>query len=58
MEIDNPPPGYDITFLGFVIQFNNGQKTSSGAVDLATYFPINPPFGQLDENITGTCPVE
>ncbi|MDA4132949.1 MAG: hypothetical protein OK454_07475, partial [Thaumarchaeota archaeon] len=57
MEIDNPPPGYYITFLGFVIQLHNGQKTSSGAVDLATYFPIDPPFGQLDENITGTCPV-
>lgn len=55
MEIDNPPPGYYITFLGFAIEVT-GQR-NSGFVNLATYFPINPPFGQLDENISGSCPV-
>lgn len=54
LEVDNPPPGYYITFLGFVIQWE-GSPGSNDAVNLSTYFPINPGSGQFDENITGAC---
>jgi hypothetical protein len=36
MEIDNPPPGYYVTFLGFVIQWKNSPNNDN-AVNLATF---------------------
>jgi hypothetical protein len=54
MEVDNPPPDYYLTFLGFVVQYNN--TSTNNAVLLADFFPINAGSGQLNENITGACP--
>ncbi len=54
LGVDNPPPGYYITFLGFVIQWE-GSPGNNDALNLSTYFPINPGSGQFDENIAGAC---
>jgi hypothetical protein len=55
MEVDDPPPGYYLTFLGFLVQYNNSTSTND-AVLLADFFPINAGSGQLNQNITCACP--
>lgn len=54
LEVDNPPPGYYVTFLGFVIQWQ-GSPGDNDAVNLSTYFPINPGSGQFNESVSGAC---
>jgi hypothetical protein len=58
MEVNDTAPDYYLTYLGFAVQFENGTGITGNynEVALTTYFPINAGSGQLDQNMTGTCP--
>jgi hypothetical protein len=55
MLVSNLTAGYYVTFLGFVISWQNSPGINT-ALDLGTYFPISVGSGQWNQNISGTCP--
>jgi hypothetical protein len=55
MLVSNLTAGYYVTFLGFVITWQNSPGINTSP-DLGTYFPISVGSGQWNQNITGSCP--